>query len=207
MSRGEVEFEKYREFVSRYIAFNTIEWHLFKSKLYLREFSKGDIILHQGDVCGELLFITEGLARGYIINEDGKDFTWSIFFNEPDAHMTNLFLVEYDSFLRQTPSSIHIEALERCVALGVSYDDVQSFYKHLKKGERFGRLMAEDAYLYTHQFIIRRQTRNAAQRFADFMETTPHLLDKVPQYHIASFLGITPQHLSRLKKEYKPSIR
>ena len=62
--------------------------------------------------------------------------------------------------------------------------------------------MAEEAYSYLHTRVIERESKSAKERFIDFIKKTPHLLDKVPQYHIASFLGITPQHLSRLKKEF-----
>ena len=74
-------------------------------------------------------------------------------------------------------------------------------YNYSKKGERFGRLMAEQAYSHTHHLVIDRLTKTASQRFKEFMDKTPYLLDKVPQYHIATLLGIAPQSLSRLKKE------
>jgi CRP-like cAMP-binding protein len=196
-------FEKYKEFIKKYISFNIIEWKLFSSKLTIKEFKKGEVILHQGEICEELYFINHGLARAYIIDESGKDFTWSIFFNDENSDMTNLFIVDYDSFLHQKPSSVHIEALEDIQVVVNRYEDVQFLYDKLKKGERFGRLMGEAAYSHVHKKIIDRQTKSANERFEDFMATTPHLLEKVPQYHIATLLGITPQHLSRLKKEYR----
>jgi CRP-like cAMP-binding protein len=197
-----MEYQKYKNFISKHVHFNAIEWKFFQSRLFIKKFTKGETILHQGDTCSELLFITSGLARGYIIDESGKDFTWSIYFHDSNAHMTNLFLVEYDSFLHQKPSSIYIEALEDTMAIGVDYANVEFLYKHLKKGERFGRLMAEEAYSFAHNLMIERQTKSAKERFESFMASTPHLLTKVPQYHIATLLGITPQHLSRLKKHY-----
>lgn len=194
---------KYKEFIKKYISVNIIEWKLFESKLSIKEFKKGETILHQGETPKELYFICEGLARAYVIDESGKDFTWSIFFNDEDSDMTNLFIVDYDSFLHQNPSSLHIEALEDTALVSVSYENVQFLYSKLKKGERFGRLMAESAYSHVHQKIIERQTKSANERFEEFIKKTPYLLEKVPQYHIATYLGITPQHLSRLKKEYK----
>jgi CRP-like cAMP-binding protein len=196
-------YEQYKKFISNYLDLNLLEWKLFKSKSTIKKFKKDEVILHQGDICQELYFINSGLARGYIIDETGKDFTWSIYFNDEKAHMTNLFLIEYDSFIYQKPSSIHIEALEDCEVVSVSYKDVEFLYNKLKKGERFGRLMAQEAYSFLHQLVVSRQTKSAKERFEEFADTTPHLLEKVPQYHIATYLGITPQHLSRLKKEYK----
>lgn len=70
---------------------------------------------------------------------------------------------------------------------------------HHKKGERFGRLMAEMAYSHTNHATIDRLTKTAKERFDDLINEAPYLLEKVPQYHIATYLGITPQSLSRLK--------
>ena len=196
-------FSKYKKFIEQYISFNLIEWTLFKSKLQIREFKKGETILHIGDVCEKLYFIDSGLARGYMISEEGKDYTWSIFFNDENAQMTNLFVVDYDSFLNQNSSSLNIEALEATTLISIDHREIQFIYDNLKKGERFGRLMSQEAYIHLHQQTINRQIKTAEERFEEFMKKTPYLLEKVPQYHIATFLGITPQYLSMLKKEMK----
>jgi len=196
-------FSKYRKFIDKYISANLIEWTLLKSKLTIENFKKGQTILHIGDVCDKLRFIDDGLARAYMISEEGKDYTWSIFFNDDNAHMTNLFVVDYESFLHQTPSSLNIEAIEACTLVSIKYKDIQFLYDKLKKGERFGRLMSQEAYSHLHRQTIDRQIKTAEERFEDFMDKTPYLLEKVPQYHIATFLGITPQYLSMLKKEKK----
>jgi len=196
-------FCKYKKFIDRYISHNFVEWTLFKSKLTIEYFQKGETILHIGDVCKKLYFIDSGLARAYMISEEGKDYTWTIFFNDKNAHMTNLFVIDYDSFINQTPSLLNIEALEDSILFSVDYKDVQFLYDKLKRGERFGRLMSQEAYSYLHRQTIDRQIKTAEERFEDFMKKTPYLLEKVPQYHIATFLGMTPQYLSILKKERK----
>ena len=88
-------FTKYKNFIKKYIEPNSLEWMLIKSKLFIKKFNKGDTILHQGDICKNIYFLNYGLARAYIIDEDGKDFTWSIFFNDENAHIVNLFATEY----------------------------------------------------------------------------------------------------------------
>jgi hypothetical protein len=103
-------YTKYKIFIEKYISQNFIEWTLFKSKLQVKNYKKGQTIHHIGDVCDKLSFIDYGLARAYMIGEDGKDYTWSIFFNDKNSQMTNLFVIDYDSFLNQTPSSLGIEA-------------------------------------------------------------------------------------------------
>jgi len=196
-------YTKYKIFIEKYISFNIMEWTLFKSKLKIKRYKKGQTIHHIGDICTKLAFINSGLARAYMIGEDGKDYTWSIFFNDKNSHMTNLFVVDYDSFINQTESNLSIDAIEDCELFVIDYRDVQFLYDKLKKGEKFGRLMSQEAYSYLHNMMIDRQLKTAKERFDDFMQKTPYLLDKVPQYHIATFLGITPQHLSRLKNSYR----
>jgi len=203
IQKGKWMFSKYKNFIQQHISLNFIEWNIIKSKLKIEYYKKGDIIHNIGDVSRKLLFISNGLARGYIIDEHGKDYTWAIYFNDKNSHMTNLFVVDYESFLNQTPSKLSIDAITDCEVIITEYKDVQFLYNNTKKGDRFGRLMSDEAYKYLHNFIIQRQTTSAKERFEEFVNTTPHLLDKVPQYHIATFLGITPQHLSRLKKIYK----
>ena len=200
--RNEDIFKKYRTFIERYISLDDEEWELFRSTRSIKVFQKGDVILQQGDVCGELYFITEGLARGFMIDEKGRDFTWSIFFNDPNATVNNLFITDYKSFVRQEASSMQIEALEDTEAVVVSYEDLVSLSGKSEKGIEFTKLMAQEAYCYLHDLVIQRQIKSAQERFDLLMQKTPFLLEKVPQYHIATFLGITPQHLSRLKKSY-----
>jgi len=196
-------FLKYKTFIEKYVSLNFIEWNIIKSKLKILHYKKGDIIHHIGDAPSKLLFINSGLARSSLINENGKDNTWLLYFNDDNSHIVNLFVVDYDAFIHQKESKLEIEALEDCEIVATEYKDVEFIYNHTKKGDRFGRLMAQEAYGFLHNFTISRQTKNATERFAEFVETTPHLLDKVPQYHTATYLGITPQHLSRLKKEFQ----
>jgi len=193
-------YTRYKEFADQYISLNAVEWTLFKSKLTINHYKKGDILHHAGDICNSLHFINHGLIRLYIIDETGKDHTWNICFNDHNAKMLNLFAVDYDSFIGQTESQISLEVLEDCELLSLSYNGMQFLYEQSKKSERFDRLMAELAYSYTQNLIIDRLTKSARERYQDFMEKTPFLMEKVPQYHIASYLGITPQHLSRLKR-------
>jgi CRP-like cAMP-binding protein len=195
--------DKYKAFIEKFVSFNSIEWQVIKTKLNIIHIKKGDIIHHQGDICDRSLFINSGLARGYIIDENGKDYTWHIFFNDENAQMFNLFAIDNNSFTNQTPSNLEIEALEDCEFVEIKYKDVEFLYNYFKKGERFGRLLNQKAYGDLQDMFFHSQTKTAQQRFDEFINKTPYLLDKVPQYHIASYLGISPQHLSRLKKEYQ----
>ena len=196
-------FSKYKEFMQKYILLNSTDWDIIKSKLKIEYFKKGEIIHNIGDISSKIMFVNSGLARTYILDENGKDNTWAIHFNDKNSYITNLFIGDYESFVNQTQSKLAIDALEDCEVVVLNYKDLEFLYGNTKIGDRFGRLINQEAYTYLHDSIIIRQTKTAKERFEKFISETPYLLEKVPQYHIATFLGITPQHLSRLKKEYK----
>ena len=196
-------YTKYKKFIDKYIDITSEEWELYKSKINIEHYKKGQIIHHADDVCKNISFINSGLARAYMIGEDGKDYTWNIMFNDNNAKVNNLFVVDYYSFITQKESMVNIEVIEDCELLVLEYDVVQSLHKILRKEERLSRIISEIAYATLYKKMVDRQMKTSQERFDAFMKTTPYLLDKVPQYHIATYLGMTPQYLSQLKKDYK----
>lgn len=199
-------FSKYKDFMQKYISLNSTDWDIIKSKLKIEYLKKGEIIHNIGDISSKIMFINNGLARTYILDENGKDNTWAIHFNDDNSYITNLFIGDYKSFINQTQSKLAIDVLEDCEVVALNYKDLEFLYENTKIGDRFGRLINQEAYTYLHNSIIIRQTKTAKERFDNLIMETPYLLEKVPQYHIATFLGITPQHLSRLKKNIKINI-
>ena len=153
---------------------------------------KGDFFLHEGQVCRQVGFIVKGLLR-YYINHDGEDKTYS-FGKEND------FVCNNESFIPQTPSTKIIQALEDCVLLQISYDDLQVFYASVKQGERFGRLVIEQVFIQTLQDLSSFYTESPEQRYERFILNHPDLKQRVSQYHIASYVGVKPQSLSRIRK-------
>lgn len=192
-----------REYFERYIKLNFIEWELLNSRMKKKTFSKGEIIHYAGDVSTELGFITSGIARHFIYDADGNDYTWHICFNTEDAKVQNLFIVDFDSFVSQKPGRLNTEALTDCEVLYCKHADLQKLFFLAKKYERAGRLIVEEAYQHVHNRAINLTIQTAKERYKTFLKDYAYVCDKVPQYHIASFLNITPQHLSTLKKELK----
>jgi len=191
----------FKDFMSKHVDIKFWEWELIKLKLQQKDFKKGELILKAGDVCEDVLFIEEGYARAYVIDQNGKDYTWSIMFNNENSRVENLFLLDFDSFLSGRASRLEIEALSDCKAVRFSKKDLSFLQDKSKNVERFSRLMSEHGYSYLHNLLLDRQTKSAKERVEEFLKTKRHLLDIVPQYQIASLLDITPQHLSRLKRE------
>lgn len=161
---------------------------LFKEKIY----KKGDFFLKEGQICKQVGFITKGLMR-YYINHDGEEKTYA--FSQENDYVCN-----YESFLPQSPSSKIIQALEDSDVFVISRDDLQIFYTKVRAGERFGRLVIGAVFIQLLQDITAFYTETPALRYERFLKNHADLQQRISQYHIASFVGVKPQSLSRIRK-------
>jgi len=161
---------------------------LFRKK----ELKKGSFFLAEGQVCKQVGFIVKGLIR-YYINHDGEEKTYA-FAQEND------FVCNYESFLPQTPSTKIIQALEDCEMLLISFSDLQIFYKSIAQGERFGRLVIGQVFIQLLQDLSSFYTDTPEYRYEKFVTEHPDLQQRISQYHIASYVGVKPQSLSRIRK-------
>jgi CRP-like cAMP-binding protein len=161
---------------------------LFHQKAY----KKGEHLLAEGEICRYLIFIESGLVR-YYINKEGEERT-NYFNKEGD------FVCDYTSFLPQKPSIVNIQALEDCTVWMIPFEGLQQFYKVLEYGERFGRLGIEAVFLSVVAQIGSIYTDSPEMRYRNFLDNYPAIVQRVPQYYIASYVGVQPQSLSRIRK-------
>jgi len=161
---------------------------LFKEKTY----KKGDLFLEEGRICKQVGFVVKGLMR-YYINHDGEEKTYA--FSQENEYACN-----YESFLPQKPSSKIIQALEDSIVFSISYDDLQLLYANVSEGERFGRIAIEAVFIQLLQDINSFYTETPELRYERFINTHADLQQRISQYHIASFVGVKPQSLSRIRK-------
>lgn len=166
---------------------------LWKEKTY----KKGDFFLADGQICKHVGFILKGLMR-YYINHDGEDKTYAF-------AQENNFVCNNESFIPQSPSTKIIQALDDCQILKISYNDLQLFYKSVRQGERFGRLIIEQVFIQTLQDLSSFYTDTPEYRYEKFIKKYPNLQQRISQYHIASYVGVKPQSLSRIRKRISNS--
>jgi CRP-like cAMP-binding protein len=167
--------------------------NLFEPSLQTRKIKNKDIILREGQVCKELGFINNGVFRMYYLS-DGKEINTHFSFE-------NEFVVNYDSFLQEAPSRYFIQALEDAEIVTFNLPTLQSAYNQSQNWERFGRIMAEYSYKLTTKRVEGFMFMDAEQRYLQMMKETPHFLERVPLYHLASYLGVERESLSRLRKK------
>jgi CRP-like cAMP-binding protein len=178
---------------------NDEDWHLFQSGLQERRFRKGSLILQEGEVENYLSFIVSGSVRLYTITPNGEDVSVGF-------AAANCFAGSYSSFISQKPSLLNVEALEDLFLLSISFENLNKCYSVSATGEILGRINAEMHLIHQEERQISLLTKSATERYLELLEQNPHLLQLVKLQHIASYLGIKPESLSRIRKSMNVAI-
>ncbi|HTI10340.1 MAG TPA: Crp/Fnr family transcriptional regulator [Puia sp.] len=168
------------------------DWEFFLSKLQQRSFSKKEMILSVGKVEKYVSFIESGIVR-YFVQEGEKEITFEIAFESS-------FATAYDSFLLQQPVPYNAEALTDTLLWSISYSDLQEMYSVTTVGDRIGRLAAEELYIKKNRRQLSLLKDTAEQRYLGLIRDYPHLIQLIPLKYLASYIGITPQALSRIRR-------
>lgn len=184
--------EEIKNFIDKIYPMNSSEWDFFSSKLYKETVNKNSTLIKVGVIENYLSFISEGIVRIFIPQED-SDLTFGFVFE-------NEFVTAYDSFITQSPSHYQIETLTNTTLWRISFEDLQAVYKKNKSGNLIGRKMAENMFLIKSKREISLLNKSAEQRYLDLFLERPKLLKHIPLKYIASYIGITPQALSRIRK-------
>lgn len=161
---------------------------LFKSRLY----RKKQYVLQENDVCNQFNFVVRGCLRMYKIDEKGN--THIIQFASE-----NWWMVDIGSFHQKKSSDLSIDALEDTMVLQISYENLIKLYTSAPKFDRIFRVLIENSFVTLQNRLLQNISSTAEDRYLSFMETYSHLSNRLPQTQIASFLGITPEFLSKLK--------
>jgi len=162
-----------------------------------RKFRKRQFIIQEGDVVRFDSYVVRGLTRTYQVAPDGKEHV--IQFGPEDWWVGDLY-----SFLTETPSRYAIDCIEETELLQISRADLETLYTRVPSMERCFRIMIQNAYIAATQRVAANLSRTATQRYEDFLAQYPHIGSRVPDHQIASYLGITPQSLSRIRARREP---
>ena len=153
---------------------------------------QGEHLLISGNTCRHVSIIESGLVRYYIT--DGNEENTYYFSSESE------FVCDYESFLPQVPSSKNIQALENTQIYQISHYNLQQLYLRLTHGERLGRLAIEQVFVDAIKQITSLYNDSPEVRYQQFIRYYPKIVQRVPQYYIASYVGVKPQSLSRIRK-------
>jgi len=187
-------FDLLHKHIEKRIHLTQDEFNLCSQFFTSRKVKKRQFLLQEGDVCRHLAFVNNGCLREYTVDHKGEDHI--IQFAIKDWWISDL-----NSFLSGSTSTHNIDAMQNSEVLLLEREARDNMLEKVPKMERFFRLLMERNYVATHKRINDSLSASAEERYLAFIKTYPALVEQVPQNQIASYLGITPQSLSRIRKE------
>lgn len=179
-------------YFNKFIPLNSEEKNLVIAKFHPRLYRKKQYVLQEGDVCTQFNFVLRGCLRMYKIDDQGAVHILQ-FASE------NNWINDLGSFHRIKPSTLNIDALEDTVVLQISHTELISLYKAAPKFDRIFRVLIENGFIRLQDRLLQNISSTAEERYQIFLELYPHLINRLSQVQIASFIGITPEFLSKLR--------
>jgi CRP-like cAMP-binding protein len=183
-----------RKHIERRIQLTAKEFETCRQYFSPKKLKKRQFLLQEGEVCRNIAFVNSGCLRAYTVDHKGEEHI--IQFAIEDWWISDL-----NSYLTGAPATYTIDALDDSDVLLLERSDRDRLLESVPKMERFFRLLQESNYVATHRRINQTLSASAEERYLAFLKTYPALAEQVPQSQIASYLGITPQSLSRIRKE------
>lgn len=185
--------EQITQAIRQMIAIEAQELADFFRFSFVKTFKKQEIISRPNTIPNEIFFINKGLIRVLITDQEG---------NEHSLHfaLENQFIADYSHFIQKKPALYALQALEETEVVVLPRVGIEWGYANLKEGQKLGRLIAEFYFIYQDDRIKNNYYRSPKERYDHITDVFPNIHNRVPQHMIASYLGITPVHLSRLKK-------
>ena len=177
--------------LEKYINLNEDEWQTVLSKWDFVEYKKNEFLLKEGQIEHYFYIMNDGVVRLYFENNN-EDVCLGFSFNHSWSG-------GYDSFVTQKPSKFFLQALSEASMFRISYQNLQQLYEEVPKMERFGRLILEELITARTVREVEMMSMDTEERYNIFMSRSAHLLQLIPQKHIASYLRMTPETFSRLR--------
>lgn len=180
--------------LSRHITLSPEETARFTSLLKPRTLRKKQYLLQAGDISRHECFVNKGCLRTYLLDEKGQEHIVQFAFED-------YWTGDMYSFITGQPSLYHIDALEDCELLLIEKHQWEKMFADIPKLERFYRLLLQNAFVSMQRRIAENMSLSAEERYSNFLQRYTHLEQRLPQRQIASYLGITPESLSRIRKK------
>jgi len=187
-------FVRINEYVNRCGTFNAIELLKFNNYLRIRHVKKKQILLREGEVCDFEAYIVKGCLRSFYVDENGSEVILQF-------SIEDWWVGDIGSFNERTPSSLYIEALEDSVILTLNPERKEQLLRDLPSFERVFRLMLQRHIAALEQRLIRTIAKPAVEKYLEFVKKYPSIVQRVPQHYIASYLGMTPEFLSKIRRK------
>ncbi|GAB3517861.1 Crp/Fnr family transcriptional regulator [Emticicia fontis] len=178
----------------QYIPFNETELKLLEGRAHLRKIKRKQMILQEGFVCKHYTFVVTGCFKMYGVDDKGYE-------HNIQFAAENDWIADIGSFHSKKPSKLFIEAIEPSEILQIELQDLYFLYINIPKLDRIFKVIVENKYVELQNRVLQNFSSTAEQRYLSFLEQYPNLANRLPNTQIASYLGITPEFLSKIRKD------
>ncbi|MBB5623839.1 CRP-like cAMP-binding protein [Pedobacter cryoconitis] len=182
------------DFLKNFGILTTAEIEDFLHLGTIRNLQKGEFFISEGKSCKEVAFIKSGILRSFFTPESGEEITYCITF-------PNTLMTAYSSFITSLPTLENIQAVAPCELLIIKKAAIDQLSKSSLNWVTFFKIIAEQQYIELEKRLFLFQKEKAKKRYMELLENQPAYVQQIPLQYLASYLGITPRHLSRLRKE------
>lgn len=184
--------EAIRKYLQNLFPLDENDLNYFLGKLKRVKLATKQTLLQKGEIELNLSFIEKGVVRLFIPSIEKETTIGFVFEND--------FVTAYESFITQKPSIYKIETLSETILWQITFEDLEKVYNHSKNGNLIGRKMAEKQFLTKAKRELSLLEQTAEERYLDLFKLRPEVVKKIPLKYIASYIGISPQALSRIRK-------
>jgi CRP-like cAMP-binding protein len=189
-----VETDLLKAHIQKRLSFSDDDLEEFCQSFKVSKVKKRQFIVQPEFVAKNRYYVVQGSFRAYVIGDEGQEHTIQFAIDD-------WWISDYNSYIFQQPASMFVMALEDSVVLQISYEAEQQLKKRKHVYETFFRILAENTAAHMARRVIVNLTKTAEQRYELFLERYPAIVSKVPQYALASFLGMTTEYLSKLRNK------
>lgn len=178
--------------IRRYVKLSEEETKKLIAIIRTTRVKKRQLIIQPGFVCQYRSYIVKGAFRVFHLDEEGKEHTVSI-------GIEDWFVTDFYSYISQTPATNYAEALEDSIIFQMKYEDIELLCKEIHALSEYFRLTTEKAFAYSRKRVISNISKTAEERYFEYMNKYPTIANRVPQYVLASYLGISAEFLSKIR--------
>ena len=189
-----MELKPLFEYICRYVPLTAEDEAILAPRVKIRKYLKGQFVVQNGDICRVESFVLSGCLKTFYIDDEGQEHI--VMFA-----IENWWTADLGSFITQTPADYNVQCIENSVLAQLNFDDLEHLYLQLPKLERFFRIIVQKAYVAAQKRLINNLSLPAKERYLQFREQYPLVEQRVPQYMIASYLGITKEFLSKIRSQ------
>jgi CRP-like cAMP-binding protein len=181
-------------YINNFIVLSDEEQKILLEAFVFRKYLKGQFIVQQGDICRYENFVNKGCLKTFFVDKEGQEHI--VMFA-----IENWWTSDMGSFISRSPANYNVQCIEDTDVFQITHEKLEELYLKVPKMERFFRIIIQRAYIALEKRIISSFSMTAGERYILFREQYPQIEQRVPNYMIASYLGVTKEFLSKIRNQ------